>query len=389
MVELTRHWARGGLNVMVAGSIPEPMRLHGVRYVPVEQLPGTVMADVVVLWRLYGVMPYLEGRQRFQSRLLVVDLHDRQLFGHEHSLHDAMGSIDTLLFKSRFHADHLIGMLPGDKQAPLRERGKVIANGIRKRAFQLANPPAREAHRFCYASCYSRGLDPLIRCFWPSVRQLWPDAELHVYYGMDLIRDSATRERIGSLLHSEGVHDHGRQPVSVISEEKHRSSFHLYYTASVIETDCISIKESAVAGCIPIISSMNVFAERAGVVMPGEASSDQDFVEAGQAFVHWVQQTPAAELEQIRAALREVKSHLDWEQTAALWGRELELVPATARWAELQQLPDPAKPDAAASGAAHPTAKPDAARTADPHRAMVPGPTTAVPDPPASGRWML
>lgn len=337
VVELARHWARQGLKVVVVGSIPESLQLDGVCYRPVEEVQGIVMADVVVLWRLYGLLPYLEGRQRFQSRRLVVDFHDRELFGHEADLHKAIDGVDALMFKSRFHADYLIGKLPVDKQVPLRQRARVIANGIRKEAFQLHDPPQREAHRFCYASCYSRGLEPLIRCFWPAVRKLWPEAELHVYYGMDLIRDPAMRARIHSLLRSPGVRDHGRQPLSVISQEKHRSSFHLYYTASISETDCISIKESAVAGCIPIISGVNVFAERSGVVMPGDAQSDQDFTEAGQAFVDWVQQMSDAELEKIRASLRQVKSHLNWEQTAELWSRELELVPSTVFWAQLEQ----------------------------------------------------
>ena len=159
-----------------------------------------------------------------------------------------------------------------------------------------------------------------------------------MYYGMEQVRDTAVRDRMGMLLQSAGVFDHGRQPVGVISEEKHRSSFHLYYTNSVVETDCISIKESAVAGCIPIVSGMNVFAERSGVMMPGDATSEADYIQAAEAFVGWVQTIRETELEKIRDSLRQVRSHRDWEETAGLWVKELELVVASVRWGDLRSI---------------------------------------------------
>lgn len=332
VVELSRHWAGMGLRVEVYGSLPEAMVCDGVTYRPLEQAEATLQADVIVLWRLYGLIGFWQAQDRFRCRLLAVDFHDRELFGHEPRLHQSLDRIQALMFKSSFHADYLLGKLPSEQQQPLRQRVKVIPNGIRKQDFSLSDPPPRELHRFCYASCYLRGLVPLIQFFWPSVRQLWPDAELHVYYGMDNVRDAAVRDGINRLLQSEGVHDHGRQPVSVISEEKHRSSFHLYYTNSVIETDCISIKESAVAGCIPIISGVNVFAERSGVVMPGSASSEQEFRQAAQAFVSWAQQITEPELEKIRQSLRKVITHLDWKQTAEAWYTALTLIPPAITW---------------------------------------------------------
>lgn len=339
VVELSRHWARAGLRVHVYGSIPEPMVCDGVGYRPLGQAADEILcADVVLLWRLYGLIGYWKRQHLFRCRLLVADFHDRELFGYEKLLSQSIGQIQALMFKSKFHGNFLINKLSAELQPPLRERVKVIPNGIRKREFTLTAPPPREPHRFCYASCYLRGLIPLIQHFWPVVRQLWPDAELHVYYGMEHVRDAAVRQKLGQLLQSEGVNDHGRQPVSVISEEKHRSSFHLYYTDSVIETDCISIKESAVAGCIPIISGVNVFAERSGVVMPGNGSSDQDYREAAQAFVRWAQQVSEQELEVIRQSLRQVKSHRDWQETAAQWSQELELVAPTVTWESMSSV---------------------------------------------------
>lgn len=340
VVELSRHWAQTGLKVEVYASIPERMLCDGVTYWPVQDAPEILHADAVVLWRLYGLVGFWKGQHRFRCRRLAVDFHDRELFGREELLYKSRNHLQALMFKSQFHTNFLLNKLPAEKQAALRDRAKVIPNGIRKQDFTLIDPPAREPHRFCYASCYLRGLVPLIDYFWPAVRQLWPDAELHVYYGMEHVRDAAARETISQALQSEGVHDHGRQPVSVISEEKHRSSFHLYYTNSVIETDCISIKESAVAGCIPIISDANVFAERSGIVMPGAAASAQDFRQAGQAFVSWVQQISEPDLETIRQSLREVNTHRDWQETATQWAQELELVAPMISWDQMTQISD-------------------------------------------------
>lgn len=332
VVELSRHWVQAGLRVQVYGSIPEELECDGVIYRPLEHAEATLRADVVVLWRLYGLLGFWQGQQQFCCRLLAVDFHDCELFGHEPLLLQSIGRIQALMFKSQFHANFLLGRLPAEQQAPLRERVKVIPNGIRKQHFTLASAPLREPHRFCYTSCYLRGLVPLIRFFWPRLRQLWPDAELHVYYGMEQVRDDAFRQTMQTLLQRDGVFDHGRQPVAAISEEKHRSSFHLYYTNSVVETDCISIKESAVAGCIPIISGVNVFAERSGVIMPGDAACEVDYIQAAEAFAGWVQTITETELEKIRDSMRQVRSHRDWQKTADLWVHELKLVAPIMTW---------------------------------------------------------
>ena len=53
--------------------------------------------------------------------------------------------------------------------------------------------------------------------------------------------------------------------MDTIIEEKQKSMFHLYYTNCPAETDCISVRESLVAGCIPILSNEGVFKERDGI----------------------------------------------------------------------------------------------------------------------------
>ena len=64
---------------------------------------------------------------------------------------------------------------------------------------------------------------------------------------MNMVKDETFKEKMTQLLHQDGVTDHGRQPLDVIVKEKHTSSFHLYFSKTAAETDCISIRESACA----------------------------------------------------------------------------------------------------------------------------------------------
>ncbi len=40
---------------------------------------------------------------------------------------------------------------------------------------------------------------------------------------------------------------------------------HVYFTSNIEEIGCIAVKESLVAGCIPVLSRHNVFSEREGI----------------------------------------------------------------------------------------------------------------------------
>jgi hypothetical protein len=82
---------------------------------------------------------------------------------------------------------------------------------------------------------------------------------------MDHIYDENYKNHIYKLLSQPGVMEHGRQPMDMIIREKYLATFHLYLSTSNAEIDCISVRESLVAGCIPIISNFGVFADRHGL----------------------------------------------------------------------------------------------------------------------------
>ena len=77
---------------------------------------------------------------------------------------------------------------------------------------------------------------------------------------------------------TEGVYEHGRVSMEKIIEEKYKSNFHIYLTKTGAETDCISIRESLVTGCIPIISNYGVFEERDGIKFKVELEDSTSYI---------------------------------------------------------------------------------------------------------------
>jgi hypothetical protein len=92
-----------------------------------------------------------------------------------------------------------------------------------------------------------------------------PRAELHLYYGMSMVSPEHASRLHAIIAKTPGVCDHGRQSIDLIAREKHMSTFQLYITDCEGEIDCISIRESLLAGCIPLLLNEGVFAERHGV----------------------------------------------------------------------------------------------------------------------------
>ena len=79
-----------------------------------------------------------------------------------------------------------------------------------------------------------------------------------------MIVDEEFKKKMLKLFAIEGVCEHGAQPVEIIAREKHMSCFELYVSNIINEVDCISIRESVVAGCIPLLANFGIFTEREG-----------------------------------------------------------------------------------------------------------------------------
>jgi glycosyltransferase involved in cell wall biosynthesis len=258
VVHLCTEWAKMGLTVAVYAKIKGTCGVNGVYYKDWKEFPFHKEHNTVVLWRMSGIncgLPF-----NIKTKRLWVDYHDNN-FQFRHPYTPFVHKIDRIFFKSQFHLDEY------SKVHQHNIKYAIIPNGIRLTEFENNTSPEieRERYRFCYCSCYSRGLVEILAFIWPIIFKNEPRAELHIYYGIDSIQDPQQRQQLTLLMGQGGVMDHGRQPVEVIAREKQKSTFHLYITDCIGEIDCISIRESLVAGCIPLLSNSGVFKNRDGL----------------------------------------------------------------------------------------------------------------------------
>ena len=308
VVYLTKELAKRNFNITVYGNV-EPCVKDNVQYLRHEEFNVKDNFNIIVLWRRYGLEAL--GPLEF-AKAVFVDLHDptdpsalpKEL---------VTNKVSKIFIKSNFHRTFYPYI-----QDSLFD---VIANGIDTEKIVNIEKPSRQKNRFIYTSCYERGLMPILKYLWPAVRKNIQDAEFHIYYGSNLISEKSKKELTGLLL-QEGVYEHGRVTQDVIITERYRSLAQIYLTDTPLEIDCMSVREAALSGCIPILSPTGVFLERAGVHIEGDLQKAETYEKAATAIIklHNLQDD---KLDKFRVALQENALKQSWSETADLWLKHL------------------------------------------------------------------
>ena len=316
VVHLCKEWARMDYDCTVFANFTfkDSRNEHGVTWSHHSGFERhSVPPKVVILWR-GGIIALESARERWPSACIVADLHDNSA-DQMRFLADNQCKHNGVFVKSLYHLEY---MQVQSRRRLARDLAYVVPNGVRTDIFEEASQVTRDPHAFIYCSSYDRGLLQLLQWTWPRIKQRMPEATLDVYYGIGWVR-GPERDRILSLLEeSPGVTDHGRKPAQVVCEAKQRCSFHLYYTKTPSETDCISIRESTLCGCIPILSKHGVFSERAGLHLEGDPATRADHEKAADAIVEWIQDADAVE-ETRRQMIARKSMHVSWEWVAKQW----------------------------------------------------------------------
>lgn len=268
IVNLCENWVKYGKKVAVYGEIlsnkKETITHNGVDYTNWKLFEFNQNYKTVIMWRGYGLSCCLPFN--IKATHLYWDIHDN--FSQDDPTKKIYlkykNKINKILLKSNYHKDEF------NKYFGLKlkeEQYAVISNGLKIKEFSNNwDNVIRNPYRFCYVSYYTRGLELILKNIWPLIKKLEPKAELHLYYGLDMFKDENLKGYYKFLIGSSpGVIDHGRQNTDFIVREKYLSNFQLYITNTPSEIDCISIRESLIAGCIPLISNFGVFKEREGV----------------------------------------------------------------------------------------------------------------------------
>jgi len=312
IVLLSTNWQKLGKKVAVYGNISEGTH-DGVDYFDWKKFPFHHIHNTVILWRVYGIL--CAGPFPLKANRVWFDLHDGIVIKEFLENWFRYGSkVNKVFFKSNYHKE-LFDKSVRTRLAP--ERTVIVPNGVRLEEFSK-NPEGvqRNPYRFCYCSCYTRGLLPILKGLWPIIMKIEPRAELHVYYGMDSVVDKEFKKLMSELLASPGVMDHGRQPMEMIRREKYMSNFHLYLTNSDAEIDCINIRESCLTGAIPILSNHGIFKERDGIHIEIDETNQASYINAALKVLE-LMKDPG--LEVYRNNLKNSKTLISWSDVAAKW----------------------------------------------------------------------
>lgn len=212
----------------------------------------------------------------------------------------------------------------------LNGKATVTANGITPELFSAHR--RRQRHRFVYCSSPDRGLDVLLG-WWPAIRDMWPDAELHAYYGWQYFDSNdadaqakAWKEKVAGLLDQPGVHWHGRIGQEELAREMARAQFWLYPSfhrtgVDWLETFCITALEAQAGGCIPITRPVGALPER--LLFPKECLVEGLEVGPFLERLRWWDALCPDELRQRRAAMRAFALKHTWARVADGWLSEL------------------------------------------------------------------
>jgi hypothetical protein len=320
LVKLSEEWVEKSNKVAVYGNFKFMKKtITEVDYYNISLLPLHNKFKNLISWRSPGLILLSIFNLRIDN--LLIDFHDNFSYTLEKLNIDMVINIlekaNYIMLKSEYHKtcfeDFLI------KYNKKLENPKLIVsmNGLRINDFN--NKPKgiiRKPYRFCYCSSYDRGLAVILKNIWPHIYNKEPTSELHIYYGMDHIYDEDSKKILTFLMGQPGVMDHGRKPLETIIEEKYTSSFHIYITNCEAEIDCISIRESLITGCIPIIYDTGVFKERDGIKYSNELNEENCKIIAEDIVFKMRNQEI---IKKCSNAIKTSKTICDWESVAITW----------------------------------------------------------------------
>jgi hypothetical protein len=310
IVHLSESWAKLGFKVAVYANLNKESSINGVDYFRNSQFPYSKKHKVLILWRVSGLI-ILSLRPK--ADVIIADFHDTFNPGLKF-IKAYADNINYFMFKSEFHAkcfETIVCKLEEEKRI-------VLPNGVRVSDFQRKDgDPERDPFRVVYASAYDRGLIWMVKGLWSVIQQLEPRAELHVYYGIESMPDPVLRNALLESMATMHIMDHGRQPLNIIRREKLRAGFHLYPSHSMFETDCISVRESLVAGCIPILAKTGVFLERDGFFIDFNIQDPETLKKPAIEIVKLMRDN--ARMNSLREELYKSKTITTWEEVANGW----------------------------------------------------------------------
>jgi len=253
IIKLAPYWVKAGYSVTVFCSCSAVGNYDGVEYKNYNEICFVDEFDILISWRNPDILTQVDTC----CRKWYLDMHDIIDVGKINPI--LISRVEKICVKSEFQK-RMFGGKYEDKLCVIPNGGEQL----------LPSKVERDPNYLIYSSSYDRGLPYMLKWGWPKIKKACPDAVLKIYYGWDLIEKlwpktadaNLYREIVRDLMKQDGVVEMGRVPQGVLLAEKSKANIH-WYTGDFPEIDCISVRESASLGCIPVVSDfVEVFREK-------------------------------------------------------------------------------------------------------------------------------
>lgn len=303
-IAICREWAKAGYKVTVFNNCGDLGGVYdGVEYRHFQDFNPYDRFETLVVWRYPWRVP-----PQIQAKRLYADIHE-VLLPHQVT-REKLKNYDKIFVKSQWQRQ-LFPEIPDAQIA-------VVPNGFDPQLLQF-EPVPRQPYKLIYASNYSRGLERMLEFGWPLIREAIPEAELYIYYGwsQECDRDAAWKQKMLALMEQPGVIECGRIGVKKLLREKASSTIH-YYGCTFDEIDCISVRESAAVGCIPVTSARSALAEKPYcITVPGNAYQAETQKALALRIVELLNN--CEERDRLRPKFQELAHQESWGNVARQW----------------------------------------------------------------------
>lgn len=258
LVQVATRLAADGYKVKVYSS-SEPGLIGGVLYRPFTAWDPTENVDLLVVSRRPDLFDNPLG-----AKTTALWCHDHS---YESLTAERAEKIDHIVCLSDWQRDRFARLYPF-----AADRLTIIRNGISyidldgtPRYTKAACGFAKRKLRAVYSSSADRGLDVLLD-LWPRIRARAPKAELHVFYGFNVLdKVAAVNPQLAAFKQAilgkvaelggetGGIHLRGRVGQAELADEMQQARV-LTYPTAFLETSCITAMEAKAAG-LPIVTS--------------------------------------------------------------------------------------------------------------------------------------
>lgn len=312
VIYLCREWAKAGKEVTVYSNCGDHEGIYeGVNYINHYCFNPRDKFDTLIILS----HPYLLNLP-VRARKVCWDWHD--ILGEERVYpRHKIAHFDKIFVKSQYQRN----LLPEIAD----EKFTIITNGIDKKFTQFLQQD-RESLKLIYASRYYRGLEQMLEYGWPIIRRSLPTVELHIYHGWSRrelhIQHEQWRKKMENLFQQDGIFEYGRVSQIKLISEKANASIH-YYACTYPEIDCISIRESAAVGCVPVTTDFAVFSEKKYCVkVQGEPNARETQEAIAYCIIDLLKDQ--SRLSQLRTQFSNLAIQETWEKNSQSWLQALE-----------------------------------------------------------------